>query len=304
MINNLKTRNKQTIVAAAVGISVNLVLCALKIYIGLSANSISILYDGVNNLLDCFYFGIVILSFGLMNRKPTERTPFGFGRMEYIAGFFMSVIILATGGIFAFSALERTLYPFLMIFTWLNFGLLAGSVAVKIILAAYFHAANSRIKSDVVKGAQIDSFTDACLTLMTLIGFSLTRYAQLRIDGIIGIIISAAIVAEGVKLLIGNSRNLLGKRLDGAVEDGIRTIAGQYGVIAETRSLKLHDYGAGKEEIILELVFTSGNDFDIINKVIGEIAREAESKFGKPLKICVSPRLSDDRLSSSNDILR
>ncbi|MDR3216338.1 MAG: cation diffusion facilitator family transporter [Clostridiaceae bacterium] len=298
-MKDIRARNKQTIIAAAIGIAVNILLFALKVYIGLSANSISILYDGINNLLDCFSFGIVILSFVLMNRKPTEKLPFGFGRMEYIAGFFMSVIILVTGGIFAFSALERIAFPFLLTFTWLNFGLIASSVVVKLALAVYFRHVNTRVNSGVIKGAQIDSITDAGLTLMTLIGFSLTRYAGLRLDGIIGLVISAAVITEGLKLLVGNAASILGKRIDKATEEGILAIVARYGVIKEARSVKLHDYGAGREEIVLELLFTSGNDFDIINKVIDGIVREAEAKYGKPLKICVMP----DTDTAENEIV-
>ncbi|MDR2046986.1 MAG: cation diffusion facilitator family transporter [Clostridiales bacterium] len=286
-----KSRINGMLRVAAAGLLVNLVLSGVKLYIGLSANSISIFSDAVHNFLDALCFGIIIFGFCVMKKKPTARLPFGYGRVEYLAGFLTSVTVFLAGVWFLYSALERLFYPFLLVFSRLNFWLIAASAAVKLLTAFYFRYKNRALRSDVLRSASADGFLDSGITLMTLVGFGLYRYAALRLDAAIGIVISIVIIVEGAKLLKESARILLGGSPGAAFTERVRLAATEYGV-TEIKNARLHDYGANCKELILETVFTNARTCDIMEteKAARGISERLSEEFGAEINVYIALR--------------
>ena len=96
--------------AAVFGICVNLCLFMVKLYVGISTNSISIYVDSLNNALDSVVCIIALVGFWLSVRT-SPKYPFGLGRAEDLTGFITAVVIVGTGFGFGYVSLERTLYP-------------------------------------------------------------------------------------------------------------------------------------------------------------------------------------------------
>ena len=84
--------------AGIFGIICNLVLCGLKVSMGLITKSISIMADGLNNLTDMGSSVVTMIGFRLANKPADPEHPFGHGRMEYLSAFIVSCIILLLGG--------------------------------------------------------------------------------------------------------------------------------------------------------------------------------------------------------------
>jgi len=66
--------------AGMVGIISNLILCTMKILIGVFANSIAIIADGVNNLADASSSVITLLGFKLASLPEDKDHPYGAQR--------------------------------------------------------------------------------------------------------------------------------------------------------------------------------------------------------------------------------
>ena len=82
--------------AAVFGICVNLCLFMVKLYVGISTNSISIYVDSLNNALDSVVCIIALVGFWLSVRT-SPKYPFGLGRAEDLTGFITAVVIVGTG---------------------------------------------------------------------------------------------------------------------------------------------------------------------------------------------------------------
>ena len=83
-IINQEKRAQVSLRATFIGLAANVLLAASKIVVGISAKSVSVIADGLNNLTD---MGAVLVSFISLRlaRKPKDMEhPFGHGRMEYI----------------------------------------------------------------------------------------------------------------------------------------------------------------------------------------------------------------------------
>ena len=81
-------------VSGLIGILLNLLLCAGKFIAGAVTGSISVMADAFNNLTDAGSSLITLIGFRLAGQKPDDEHPFGHGRMEYLAGLVISMLIL------------------------------------------------------------------------------------------------------------------------------------------------------------------------------------------------------------------
>lgn len=288
-----KERINKAVAAIIVGVGVNFALFIVKLYIGLSSNSLAILTDAVNNLSDSLSFLIAAVGFSFLRKKAKGEMVYGYGRAEYLADFVIAAAVCIVGASFLYLAVERFVLPYLLVFTWSYFAIIAATVVVKILLGLFFRFFNKRVDSGVLKGASLDSFTDAGVTTMSLIGFSLNRYANLRLDAVFGLIIGVIMLVNGIKLLISAAKKILGEKISSDKEREIKEICLSYDEVEEVKSLSLHDYGAENKQLVLELIFTKEETFDIIDKVVGELTEKISEKFRYDTKICLSRRQNE-----------
>ena len=79
------------------GIAFNAVLFALKYLAGVLTGSIAIMADAFNNLSDAGSSVITLVGFKISGKRNDSEHPFGHGRLEYIAGLIVSLIIIMMG---------------------------------------------------------------------------------------------------------------------------------------------------------------------------------------------------------------
>lgn len=205
-------RIKLQLVFIGIGCAVNFALFFIKLYIGLSTNSISVYADSLNNGLDSLGCMAALAGIGLLTKKKSPAYPYGFGRAQNITDFLLSVFVIITGVYFGYISLERLMYPVPVWFSVRYAVIIATTAAVKLVLALFFRLANKKINSGTLKAMSYDSFLDFFITLSTLISMTLSEKAGYSIDGIIGIIIAAVLTVQGIKLLKDVCSVILGKR--------------------------------------------------------------------------------------------
>ena len=110
-MNEQTTRDKTIIRTSIVGIFANLFLAAFKAIIGLTANSIAMVMDAVNNLSDAASSVITIVGTKLAGKEADKKHPFGYGRIEYLSAMVISLIVLYAG-ITAFEeSVKKIIHP-------------------------------------------------------------------------------------------------------------------------------------------------------------------------------------------------
>ena len=90
-------REKVIVRTSVTGILTNVFLATFKLVIGLIANSIAVILDGVNNYSDALSSVITIIGTKLAGRAPDRKHPLGHGRIEYLSSMIVSAIVLYAG---------------------------------------------------------------------------------------------------------------------------------------------------------------------------------------------------------------
>lgn len=183
------------------GSFVNLILFFVKLYIGLSANSISIFSDSMNNLFDFLscVLGAVCMSYALKLKE--KKMPFSAEKIQQLVSFVLSVAVVAVGFSFAYSSAERLMYPTPVWFTLRYFFIIVATALAKLLMYFFFLHQNKKLQSSVIKVMKTDSLTDFFVTAVVLVSFAVTRYTDFAADAFAGIIISVFIIIQSIKLL-------------------------------------------------------------------------------------------------------
>ena len=122
---------KRQVLAGAVGVCCNLILFAAKFAVGTLSGSIAITADAFNNLSDTGSSLVTLLGFHIAGKPADREHPFGHGRIEYIAGLIVSLIIIMMGFELLKGSAEKIFAPEAVSFSWLSIGILLLSIAVK-----------------------------------------------------------------------------------------------------------------------------------------------------------------------------
>ena len=115
-----EVRRKYGVLCGSVGIGLNLLLFLAKFFAGTISGSIAITADAFNNLSDAGSSLVTIVGFKLAGQKPDPSHPFGHGRMEYLSGLAVSVLILLMGFELLQSSVDKIRAPEPIEFSWLS----------------------------------------------------------------------------------------------------------------------------------------------------------------------------------------
>jgi cation diffusion facilitator family transporter len=93
--------------AAWASIGISAILAVIKIGVGLSAHSVSLISDGFESAADFFTSGLVVFALWVAAKPPDADHPYGHGRFETLTGLAIGVVLVATGTAISIRALEE-----------------------------------------------------------------------------------------------------------------------------------------------------------------------------------------------------
>ena len=278
----------------AVGIGLNLLLFAGKLFAGTISGSIAITADAFNNLSDAGSSVVTLLGFRLAGRKPDPEHPFGHGRMEYISGLAVAGLILLMGVELGKSSLKKILSPEEIVSSPLVLAILAVSVAVKLYMFYYNRSIGRKIKSAAMSATATDSLSDAVSTTAVLIATLVGQLTGLNIDGWVGLLVALFILFSAYKAAKETLSPLLGQTPDPEFVDRIEQIVLSYPEVLNVHDLIVHDYGPGRMMISLHAEVSADGDLLQLHDVIDNAEHRLKKELGCMAVIHMDPIITND----------
>ena len=165
---NAEVRHAYGVLCGAVGVVFNLILFSLKLFAGFISGSVAIMADAVNNLSDAGSSIITMIGFKMASKKPDPEQPFGHGRIEYVAGLIVSILIIMMGFELLKSSFTKIIHPEALSYSGSAMLILIVSVFVKLYMYAYNKKTAEKISSAAMNATAMDSFTDSIATTFSL----------------------------------------------------------------------------------------------------------------------------------------
>ena len=291
-------RKAYGVLCGAAGIGLNILLFLGKFFAGTLAGSIAITADAFNNLSDAGSSFVTMLGFQLAGQKPDSDHPFGHGRIEYLSGLGVSLLILLMGFELAKSSIGKILHPEPVEFDLLVLAILAVSIAVKLYMFFYNHRLGKKLNSSAMLATAMDSLSDTVATTAVLIATLVGHFSGLMIDGWAGILVALFILWSGFNAAKDTINPLLGTPPTHEFVEEIKALVMAHPAIIGIHDLIVHDYGTGRVMISLHAeVSAAGNVLDIHDE-IDNVEKELQEKLGCHAVIHMDPIVIDDGVTA------
>ena len=200
--------------SGVVGIICNVILFIGKLLAGLISGSVSITADAVNNLSDASSSIISLLGFKLASRPADEEHPYGHGRYEYLSGLMVSVLIMVIGVELFRGSVEKIINPAVVEFSWIIVAVLIFSILLKLWMMFFNMDIGKKINSKTLIATAADSRNDVITTSAVLAAALISHFADIELDGIMGIAVAVFILYSGFGLIKDTLNPMLGRAPD------------------------------------------------------------------------------------------
>ena len=253
-INDIASKREQIIVKTSiVGIVTNVVLAGFKVFVGLLANSIAIILDGVNNLSDALSSVITIIGAKLASQKPDKEHPLGHGRIEYLSSMVVSAIVLYAGVTALIASVKKIFHPQEISYSTLTLIVLAVAIVAKLVLGKYVKTKGEQVKSGALIASGSDASFDAVLSGSVLVSALIFLKWHFSLEAYVGVAISLVIIKAGIDMLKDTLDDILGHRADAKIVQSIRQIITQEPQVHGVYDILINNYGPNKNYASLHI---------------------------------------------------
>ena len=287
-------RRKYGVLCGAVGIVINVLLFLGKFFAGTISGSIAITADAFNNLSDAGSSLVTILGFKLAGQKPDPDHPFGHGRMEYLSGLAVAMLILLMGIELLKSSVEKILHPEAIEFSWLSVGILLAAIACKLYMASYNRSVGKKIQSAAMKATATDSLSDSLATTAVLAATLIAHFFHVNIDGWVGLAVACFILYAGYNAARDTVSPLLGQAPDPELVRSIEQAVLAFDPIVSIHDMVVHDYGPGRMMISLHAEVPADGDLVELHDTIDLAEQALKEQFQCDAVIHMDPIVTND----------
>lgn len=287
-------RERYGLLAGGVGLALNLLLFAAKLCAGLLTGAISVTADAFNNLSDAAGSAVTLAGFKLASQRADERHPFGHGRMEYLAGLGVSLLILLVGVELGREAIDKVLHPEPALLNPLAVGLLALSILVKLWMGWFYASMGRRADSAALSAAAADARSDVLATSAVLAGLAASHFLHIQLDGWLGLLVAVLILRTGWSAARDTLDPLLGTPPDPAAVAEIEQLILSDPQILGVHDLVIHDYGPGRRMMSAHAEVPADGSLVVLHGVVDHAERELARRFGLEAVIHLDPVEQDD----------
>ena len=212
---------------ALTSIAVSAALAAIKIVVGLKANSTAVVSDGFESASDVLSSSIVFAGLVIASRPPDADHPYGHGRFEILSALFVGAILSATGSLICFHSVQRAFEP-LHVAQFFAIWPLLLSIACKGVLWFLKRGYGRRMRSEALMADASNDAMDVLSAVVALAGLSIALSNPQRFvafDEVGGFGVGVVVVALGLRVMRDTALQLMDTMPDEALLDQIREVA-------------------------------------------------------------------------------
>lgn len=233
-----------------IGLIINIGLALLKLVAAYFSKSVALQADGLNNLGDALSSISSNVSVYYAKKPPDKKHPFGYARAEYLASFFLGVMISAVAIDVLESALKGLIKNGSPDLGPLAVGVTLFGIIAKFILWIIYKQPLKKEELSIdqsgdtlMQAAAADSISDVLTSSAVLLSFFLERVYPWRWDSIIGLIVFFAILKSAYRVLQNSTNKIIGEKLDKALRSEVCSLIEATPGILGCHDIIIHSYG-------------------------------------------------------------
>lgn len=290
-------------VSGVTGVICNLLLFGMKLTVGLLSGGFSIIADAFNNLSDMGSSLVTLLGFKLSAKPADKEHPYGHGRLEYMTGFIVSVLIVLVGVELFRTAIGKIVSPQKIDVTLWTIAILVLSILIKLWMFLFNRKLGKAIDSAAILATARDSLNDAVSTSAVLAATLVYRFSGVNVDGFAALFVAGFILYGGFKSAMDTVNPLLGTPPSKEFVDDLRRRVMSYEMFTGVHDLIVHDYGPGRCFASVHIEVPADVDILRCHEEIDRCEREVGQALGILLVAHMDPVDNGENVASYRDIV-
>lgn len=256
----------------------NSTLIILKLIVGLTTGSVSIISEAIHSTMDLLAAIIAFFSVRISDRPADDVHPYGHGKIENISGVIEALLILAASVWIIIEAIRKIINPGEMESVGFGFIVMFISSGINYVVSRELYKVAKQEDSIALEADALHLKTDVYTSLGVGIGLLLIWITKLNyLDPIVAISVAIFILKEAVELLVSAFNPLLDVKLSNDEIEIIKNSINKFSAVF----CNYHDFKTRKSGRIryvdLHLVFpenmTIKDAHDICDKIENDIEK-------------------------------
>jgi cation diffusion facilitator family transporter len=267
--------------AAAVSIASNTTLIALKLVAGILTGSIAVITEAVHSSIDLIASIVAYLSVRKAGEPADREHPYGHAKVENLAAAFEGVLILVGAAIIVYESIRRLIEPSEVGLLGLGIGVLAFSVVANVVVSTYLGRRARETDSPALEGDAAHLRTDALTSAGVVAGLVLVELTGFeRIDPIVALLVAAAIVVSGLRIVTRSSRALVDEALPPEELAAVQAAVETHGAEEVMGFHALRARRAGSHRYVdLHVQFRRGTSLERAHDLAHELTRQIRARL-------------------------
>jgi len=257
-VNDLKVRARYGALEGWTSIVVNLLLFVVKILLGLSIKSVSLIADAVHTLADSGTSAVVIIGFKIARKPSDKEHPFGHGRMESVAALVVSVLLFMAGVELLEKSINAIVKPHSSTAPTSVILVILATIVIKELMSRFSYHLGEIIDSQALKADALHHRSDLIATALVVVALVATRFGYNNIDGVMGVGVSLIIFYSAFSIAKETVNPLLGEAPSRETIKEIENLALDHEGVLGVHDVIFHKYG--QTSVISLHIEVSDND--------------------------------------------
>lgn len=269
-------------------IALNVAIFVVKLILGLTSGSISIISDAFHTLSDCITSILVVISFRISAKPSDPEHPFGHGRAEQISAIVIATLLGVTAFELGKSSFARLLQPVDFEASYLIAAILLVTVLAKEGLARYTEKYSKELDSDALTADAWHHRSDAISTLLVVASVIAAKFGFVYLDPIAGLLIALYILYTAYIIVKKPVDSIMGTPTPGEITYKIKKIGAEIDHIDAVHDIIYHDYGA-VQVVSLHIEVDENLTLHQAHHIAEEITRAIQRELGIFATVHVDP---------------
>jgi cation diffusion facilitator family transporter len=250
--------------AALLSIVSNAILIALKIAAGAITGSVAILTEAMHSSIDLIASFVAYFSVREADKPADAEHPYGHAKIENLAAAIEAMLILVGSGVIIYAAVRSLVNGPEVHSLGIGIAVIAFSIVANVIVSTILARRARETESPALEGDAAHLRTDAATSTAVLVGLVIVQLTGLTwLDPVIALVVAAAILIAGVRLLARASRVLVDEALPAEELDAVRAAIEQFGPRGVVGFHKLRARRAGSRRYVdLHVQFAGGTTLE------------------------------------------
>ena len=264
------------LIAAGVGMAVNIVLAIVKIVTGVLGNSYALIADGIESTTDIISSLVVWTGLKISTLPPDDDHPYGHGKAESISAIIVALALFAAAAFIAMESI-RELHAPRHAPAWFTLLVLALVVATKETLFRFVSRVGRQLNSTAVQGDAWHHRADASTSAAAFIGISIALIGGKgyeRADDWAALFACAVILFNGYRILRAAVNDLMDTAAPDPLQKEIRAISASVPGVVRIEKCRTRKSGLG---LLVELHVEVDGDLTVRRG--HEIAHEVSDRL-------------------------